>query len=448
MSDPRVAVVGAGVVGLACAWELRRRGAEVVVIERGTVGGGVSRGNTGWVSPSLTYPLPAPGMVREGLRQLVTGGEAFVLRPSLDPAFVRWLWSFRRSCSPARFDTGVRALLGLNRRTLELFDAYRDAGVAFEMHTAGLVVAARTPGGLDLYRRIFRRLRELGYEGGAIDELDAAAAASLEPALDREHVAAGLHARVDRFVRPEELTAGLADQLRAGGVEVREGSELRGLERRDGGWALETAPGEPVAADRVVIAAGLPTAPLLRRLGVRVPLLGARGYSVTVAGRGTPPRHALYLAEAKLGLSPFDGGVRVAGCVRAGRAERRRRARRGRAAARGGASVPRRLAAGPRRSRRGLGRPAAGDARWAAADRRAPGARRRLPRHRARDARRHVGARDRRPARTARARRPRRARARAVRSRPAAVSSSDCDEEQHCPDEVGGGGSRCRRAGA
>jgi D-amino-acid dehydrogenase len=318
MSDPRVAVVGAGVVGLACAWELRRRGAEVVVIERGTVGGGVSRGNTGWVSPSLTYPLPAPGMVREGLRQLVTGGEAFVLRPSLDPAFVRWLWSFRRSCSPARFDTGVRALLGLNRRTLELFDAYRDAGVAFEMHTAGLVVAARTPGGLDLYRRIFRRLRELGYEGGAIDELDAAAAASLEPALDREHVAAGLHARVDRFVRPEELTAGLADQLRAGGVEVREGSELRRLERRDGGWALETAPGEPVAADRVVIAAGLPTAPLLRRLGVRVPLLGARGYSVTVAGRGTPPRHALYLAEAKLGLSPFDGGVRVAGVFELG----------------------------------------------------------------------------------------------------------------------------------
>ena len=110
-------------IGLACAWELKRAGADVVVIERGAVGGGTSRGNTGWVCPSLTYPLPAPGMVREGLRQLVTGGEAFVLRPSLDPAFVRWLWSFRRSCSQARFDAGVRALLALNRRTLELFDA-------------------------------------------------------------------------------------------------------------------------------------------------------------------------------------------------------------------------------------------------------------------------------------------------------------------------------------
>ena len=318
MSEPRVVVVGAGVVGLACAWELRRRGADVVVLERASVGGGVSRGNTGWVSPSFTYPLPAPGMVREGLRQLVTGGEAFVLRPSLDPAFVRWLWVFRRSSSPARFDAGVRALLALNRRTLELFDAYRDAGVGFEMHAAGLLVAARTPDGLDLYRRTFRRLRELGYGGGEIDELDPASLVSLEPALDPAGVAAGLHARVDRFVRPEELTAGLAAHLRDDGVEVREGCELRSLERRDGVWALAATSGAPLAADRLVIAAGLPTAPLLRRLGVRVPLMGARGYSVTVAGRGTPPRHALYLAEAKLGLSPFDGGVRVAGVFELG----------------------------------------------------------------------------------------------------------------------------------
>ena len=317
MTEPRVAVVGAGVVGLACAWELRRRGAEVVVLERAGVGGGVSRGNTGWVSPSLTYPLPGPGMLREGVRQLITGGDAFVLRPRLDPAFVGWLRSFRRNCSSARFDAGIRALLALNRRTLELFDVYHDAGVAFEMHTAGLVVAARTPAGLDLYRRTFQRLGELGYDGGSIDELDAGALAAVEPALDRTRVVAGLHARIDRFVRPEQLTAGLAEHLRGDGVEIREGCELRTLARRTAGWVLETTSGA-VAAQQVVVAAGLPTAPLLRRLGVRVPLMGARGYSVTIAGRGTPPRHALYLAEAKLGLSPFDGGVRVAGVFELG----------------------------------------------------------------------------------------------------------------------------------
>jgi len=303
---------------MACAWELSRAGADVLVLERGTVGGGTSQGNTGWVCPSLTFPLAAPGMMREGIHQLITRGEAFVLRPSLDPTFLRWLWSFRKSCSPTRFEAGVKALLALNRRTLQLLDEYQAAGVRFEMHAPGLVVAARTPHGIDSYRDVFRTLRELGHEGGTIDELDAASLVALEPALDATGVVAGLHATVDRFVRPEELTSGLAAQLRERGVEVREGCELEGLARRNGSIALQTVGGGVEQADRVVLAAGLPTARLLRAAGVRLPMVGARGYSVTLAGSGTRPRHALYLAEAKLGLSPFRDTLRIAGVFELG----------------------------------------------------------------------------------------------------------------------------------
>ncbi len=317
MSQTSVAVVGGGVIGLACAWELTRGGAAVTVLERGEVGGGVSRGNTGWVVPSMTAPLPAPGMVREGVRQLVTRGDAFVLRPSLDPGFVRWLWRFWRSSSPARFDAGVRALLALNRRTLELFDAYRDAGIRFEMHSTGLVIVARAVTGLHHYREVFRRLRELGYEGGEPDQLDRDELAELEPALDRSNVEAGLHARVDRYVRPEELTNGLADRLREEGARIFERCEVIDLRSDADGWTLATDAGE-TRAEKVVVAAGLPSASLLDRFGARVAVQPARGYSVTITGRGAPPRHALYLAEAKIGLSPYSDGVRVAGVFELG----------------------------------------------------------------------------------------------------------------------------------
>lgn len=314
---PSVVVVGGGVVGLACAYELRRTGAEVTVLERDEVGGGVSRGNAGWVVPSMTSPLPAPGMVREGMRQLLTRGDAFVLRPSLDPTFVRWLWRFWRSSAPARFDAGVRALLALNRRTLELFDAYTDAGIRFEMHATGLLIVARTPGGLDHYEELFRRLRELGYQGGTPERLERDALAELEPALDGDNVRAGLHARVDRYVRPEELTRGLADRLRQDGASIIEGCDVAELRRRASGWTLTTSAGD-MRAGKVVVAAGLPAAKLLRGFGARLPVQPARGYSVTIAGSGTPPRHALYLAEAKIGLSPFSTGVRVAGVFELG----------------------------------------------------------------------------------------------------------------------------------
>jgi len=55
-----VAIVGGGVVGVACALELARRGAAVRVLERGRLGHGCSYGNAGWLTASLALPLAAP----------------------------------------------------------------------------------------------------------------------------------------------------------------------------------------------------------------------------------------------------------------------------------------------------------------------------------------------------------------------------------------------------
>jgi D-amino-acid dehydrogenase len=283
----KIAVVGGGVIGLACAWELARHGADVVVHEGGSVGRGCSFGNAGWICPSIAAPLPEPGMVREGVRQLARRRDAFVLQPRLDATFARWLWIFARSCRQARFQHGERALKTLLDRTLELYDAYRDDGVEFEMHETGLVLAGLTDEGLAPYRGL-HRMEEVGPE--------------IEPALDGSAVAGVLHGAVDRYVRPETLTAGLAKSLREAGAEIREHRRIHSLRE--------------VEADKVVIAAGLATPTLLPQ--VRMPLIGARGYSIDVTGAGTPPAHALYLAEARIGISPFDKLVRVAGVFEIG----------------------------------------------------------------------------------------------------------------------------------
>lgn len=187
------------------------------------------------------------------------------------------------------------------------------------MHSTGLVIAARTTAGLHHYEDVFRRLRELGYEGGEPDLLDRDALAEVEPALDRRNVESGLHARVDRYVRPEGLMNGLADRLREEGARILENRLVLDLRRDLDGWTRATDAGE-THAEKVVVTAGLPSARLLRRFGVRVAVQPARGFSVTIAGEGTPPRHALYLAEAKIGLSPYSSGVRVAGVFELGAA--------------------------------------------------------------------------------------------------------------------------------
>lgn len=312
----KVAVIGGGVVGLCCAYELAERGAEVVVLERRLVGHGTSLGNTGWVCPSFTYPLPAPGVVATGLKALAAGGGPLVIHPSLDPTFVRWLWLFRRSCSRSRWERGVAAFVRLNARTLELFDAYAEAGVEFEMHGSGLLLVARTKGGLADYAAMFDEIGRFGYEG-QIATLGPIEACELEPALDPRRVTGGMHTLIDRYVRPESLTAGLAAYLRARGTEVREGVAVTGVKAEPGAVSIRTDRG-PVTAERVVVAAGPSSPPLLAALGVRIPLVGARGYSVTIPGGSVRPRHALYLAEAKVGISSYDDAVRIAGVFELG----------------------------------------------------------------------------------------------------------------------------------
>jgi len=304
-------------VGLCCAYELSRAGADVIVLERGGVGQGASRGNTGWVCPSFSFPLPAPGIIGEGLRGLLRGGGPLAIRPSLDPSFVRWLLGFRRSATRERWENGVRALIALNSRTLELFDSYVAAGVEFEMHRSGLLLVATTPAGLASYAAVFADLRALGFEGESV-ELGAEEAKELEPALAGERLAGGVHALVDRYVRPESLLDGLATHLAARGVEVTEDLEVEGLAAANGGIRVQTTTG-PIEADRAVVAAGASSSPLLSQLGVSLPLVGARGYSFTFSGGAMRPSHALYLAEAKVGISSYADSVRIAGVFELGR---------------------------------------------------------------------------------------------------------------------------------
>src|SRR5947209_7274475 len=94
-----VVVVGAGVVGVACAYYLRRAGHEVTLIDRSGVGQGCSHANCGFVCPSHVLPLAGPGVLGSTLRTLLQKDSPLVIRPRLDPALWSWLLRFALCCN-------------------------------------------------------------------------------------------------------------------------------------------------------------------------------------------------------------------------------------------------------------------------------------------------------------------------------------------------------------
>lgn len=321
-----VAIVGGGIIGLSLASEVARREASVVVVERGRCGAGASEGNAGWVTPGLCDPLPAPGTVAQGLRWMMKATSPLLIHPTLRPSFLRWMIDFWRSTSPTRFRAGMASLVALGDRALSAYDALADAGVEFEMHTDGLLFIALEERRLDEELRALREQHALGYKGG-FEVLDRATARELEPTI-HEGVAGAVFAADERHVRPETLTAGLLAHLRERGVEVREDSPVEGLVPDGAGWRLLLPKGEWLLADHVAIAAGAHSRFLLDSLHVRLPLEAAKGYSVTDESPSARPRQPVYLLEAKVGVSPFAGSVRLAGTLELGTSDPSLNARR------------------------------------------------------------------------------------------------------------------------
>ncbi|MFJ9896121.1 NAD(P)/FAD-dependent oxidoreductase [Streptomyces sp. NPDC091280] len=307
-----VVVVGGGVVGLCTAYYLAEAGLEVEVVERRALGSGASRGNAGWICLSHSTPVPAPGVVRYALRSLGRPDSPLYLRPLPDPAFVRWLWRFWRSSTPAAFRHGYTAIAELNRGTFDLFDGLRAAGVETGLTRPGMVHAFLSPAEARHHLAVQRQMAHGRYPLPG-DVVTGDEARLLDPALS-DRVRAAYLVEGEGVVDPAAFARALGQALAASGVKVHENTEATGF-RTEGSrvTALRTATGE-IPCSAAVIAAGTRSSDLLGPLGRPLPLQAGKGYSFSV-DLERAPRHTLYFGERRAVASPIGATTRIGGTM-------------------------------------------------------------------------------------------------------------------------------------
>jgi D-amino-acid dehydrogenase len=279
----RVAVMGAGLAGIAAAYALWRDGHEVVVVDRHPLPASeTSYGNAGMVAPGHAYAWSSPAALRTLARALWRDDLALRFRFQADPQFWRWGWKFFRQCTSERAaaNTARKVALCVYCQQ-ELHRVVADTGVTYGGRSGGALYLFRTPETLARGTAASKVLRDRGVAVEAITpervvQLDPVYA----PVVDR--FAGALFAPGDESGDARMFTRGLADWLAQRGVELRLGEAISRIEATGDRIArIFTDRGE-ITADAYVVALGCQSAVLGRTIGLDLPIYPIKGYSVTL----------------------------------------------------------------------------------------------------------------------------------------------------------------------
>lgn len=310
----KIVIIGAGIIGLMCAYRLHERGHSVVLLDADAPGAGSSDGNTGWIVPVLSGPIPAPGLELTAMRWIMSRDSPLRINLRDLPWLAPWLWQFRSFCNDEDYSRGLEALGHLNRHTLESFDELRREGLSFEMYQSGLMFVARNAKYLEHILEDLQHLSGYGFDSGTL--LDAKEVRDFEPKLS-DSIGGGVYVSDQRHLKPESLIEALVDRLRSSGILIYAGERVRSIEidaRSCNVKGVNTTSGR-IDGDMFLVAAGAWSGQIARMMGIKIPIRAGIGYSVNTTSSEWQLKTPLYLTEAKVACSPFTNSTRFAGLM-------------------------------------------------------------------------------------------------------------------------------------
>jgi D-amino-acid dehydrogenase len=315
----KIAIVGAGIIGVTTAWELACDGHEVAVFERrGAAAEESSFANAGVVAPGYVTPWAAPGMRAKVLRSLLSTHGAIKLRWPLSGRDFGWMAKWQRAC---RLETYLA-----NRARMQRLAFYSRTRL-HEISEARELSYERSDGYLVLLRsRREKKLVQAGLEvlrlaGSNFREVDADEARRIEPALSTDTALAGaIHLPEDEVANCRQFALLLKWEAEALGVQFHFNCDLAPL-KRSAPTELSLATGsEGHRFDAVVMCAGVASSQLLAPLGLRIPLAPVYGHSISAQIREplNAPHSAVMDERYKVAISRLGMRVRVAGSAELG----------------------------------------------------------------------------------------------------------------------------------
>jgi D-amino-acid dehydrogenase len=303
----QVLVIGAGIVGIACAHYLNQAGYQVTVIDKGQVGSGCSAGNCGHICPSHVLPLNEPGAVMTGIKSFFNSKSAFRIKPQLSVSLARWLWEFTLRCSKQKMLSAAKDIKPLLDSSMQEYHQIVNS-LDCDWQSKGLLYVLETEQGVE---RFAQSNDMLSHEFGVTaDFMSGSELTALDPAY-KDGLAGAFHYPGDTHLHPDRLINSWVTSLKQAGVLFIENCELTQMTKSNGqAVSIHTSSGV-FTADHYVVATGAWSKKLARDLNCSIPIQPGKGYSLTMSRPEICPTHPAFFSEHGIGVTPFEHGYRL-----------------------------------------------------------------------------------------------------------------------------------------
>jgi len=314
-TDSHTVVVGAGVIGVATAYYLARRGRRVTVLDQGDVCSGCSQGNAGQITPGH-LPLTQPGTLMRNLAWVCKPTSPLFIAPRFDFELLSWLWRFQCSCNHKHLRAATEMLCRLGAASSVLFEQLAeelDLGSQSQgqYQNQGRLEICRTESS---FRAVCQEAKLLEACGFVAQPLRGGEVADFEPAITSE-VAGAVYFPDSGFCDPHQFVLKLAAAAEALGTKFRAHTHVKDLCIRDGRVTALLTQEDKLTADAVVLACGAWTPQLARRLGLRLPIQPGKGYHLDLTKPAKSPQIPVVLVEERVFVTPLDNVLRLAGTM-------------------------------------------------------------------------------------------------------------------------------------
>ena len=319
----KIAIVGAGVIGVTTAYELACDGHDVTVFERNSsIAVESSFANAGIIAPGYVAPWAAPGMPLKVIKHLFSRHAAVKIKFPLSSNDLAWMWHWWRACKPDTYlanRSRMQALASYSRDRLHAITG--DLSLEFERNE-GLMVLLRSAKDSALMQPNLQVLRETGVP---FKEVNAEEARLIEPALNPDNDFFGaVHLPNDEVGNCREFTLLLKAESQKLGVKYEMNTTVVGVLSAKVAILNIANEGTSREFDAIVMCAGVASSellkPILKPLRRKLPLVPVYGYSISAAIREplNAPRSAVMDERYKVAISRMGNRVRVAGSAEIG----------------------------------------------------------------------------------------------------------------------------------